>query len=285
MPTVNSTFGEPGSFNGVNSTFQSFSTAFNNVVSTPSIYFQPSLAGWRMVNGGTLDVDITAQFAVIPNLGNAGTTGGMYLSASVSRYNPAGNQLAQGIVAPTVNQLVWTQALYVNYAPGSSPTKPATTLDDYTTNSSFTNPAFPYNFPATPLPVTNPATPAGQYTNIPTNAPRQAAQRAYADPIYGGQVDPAQQTLPGTNITFQSAAGISQLLDIPGNLYSIPASFRAIALLTAVNTSTKTLTVFNNGVNWGFDLYTPEPEQRILSLLLSTMLFGAYWWRKKSNTQ
>jgi len=280
MATSSSTFGSPKTFNGTAPTTQTFSTAFSNAVSSPSIYFQPSLAGWKIVNGGTLDADITAQFTVIPGANNT-TAGGMFLSASVTRYDPGKSTLAKGIVAPTTAQLVWTQALYINFGPGGT-AQPANTLDDYTVNHNFganTRPEF--MAPATPLPTPNGGTPAGQYTDIPTNAPR-TPQRTYADPIYGGQLDPkVGQTLNG--VTIQSAAGVSQLLDVPAGLYSVPASFRAIALLSAVNTSTKTITVFDDGVNYGFDLTTPEPSLRIFSLLVLTLMFVAYRRRSRAS--
>jgi hypothetical protein len=281
VATSSSTFASPKTFNGTAPTKETFSTAFANVTNAKSPFFQKTLQGWTIVNGGTLDVSIVAQFTVIPDLVGNQTTGGMFLVASVDKYNAAGNQLNKGIVAPTAAQLVWTQALYVNYGPGGT-AKPANTLDDYTVNSAFgANTAKPFTFPATPLPVPKGGTAAGQYTDIPTNAPRGNNQKAYADPIYGGQLDPAKVTFQG--VTFNSAAGISQLLDIPGNLYSVPASFRAIGLLSAVNTSTKVITVFDDGVNYGFDLSTPEPSMLIPSLLISTLLLAAYRWRGKSN--
>jgi hypothetical protein len=280
MATSTSTFGSPKTFNGTAPTTQTFSSAFSNAVSSPSIYFQPTLAGWKIVNGGTLDMDITAQFTVIPGP-NGTTAGGMFLSASVTRYDPGKSKLAKGIVAPTTAQLVWTQALYINFGPGGT-AKPANTLDDYTVNHNFganTRPEF--MAAATPLPTPNGGTPAGQYTDIPPNAPR-TPQRTYADPIYGGQLDP---NLNGqfNGVTINSAAGVSQLLDVPAGLYSVPASFRAIALISAVNTSTKTITVFDDGVNYGFDLSTPEPPLRIFSLLLFSLLFAAHRWRSKTT--
>jgi len=275
VATSASTFASPQTFNGRAPTNQTFMTAFNNAVTRRSPFFQPNLAGWTIMNGGTLDVSILAQFTVVPGVNNT-AQGGMFLSLSVDRYTRAANQ-------PTAAQLVWTQAIYINYGPGTT-NMPATTLDDYTVNSSFgANTRPEYMLPAMPLPVTNPATPAGQYTTIPRNAPR-SPQMAYADPIYGGQLDPTRQMLSG--IFFQSAAGVSQLVDVPAFLYSVPASFRAISLLTAVNTSTHVITVFDDGVSWGFDLttpQTPEPSLRIFSLALLTLLFVAHRRRSKGK--
>jgi hypothetical protein len=282
VATSSSTFASPRTFNGMAPTNQTFMTAFRNATTPTSPLFQPTLRGWTIRNGGTLDVAIDAKFTVVPLVVPPNpppeTIGGMWLAASIDRYTRVGNQ-------PTMDQLVWTQALYINYGPGSM-TTPANTLDDYAVNSSFgANTAAPFRLPAMPLPVPPGGTPAGQYTNIPPNAPRPMNQMAYADPIYGGQLSPGQQ--PFNGITFQSAAGISQFVDLPGFFYSVPTSFRAIALLTAVNTSTRVLTVFDDGVSYGFDLTrpapTPEPSLRIFSLLLLALLFVAHRRRGKSN--
>ena len=174
---------------------------------------------------------------------------------------------------------------YTNFGTaGATPKNPANTLDDYTTNSAnggiFAN-------PKKDLPVPKGGTKKGQYTVVPPTVANGAKTQPYADPIYPGQIDPAMQMYnTGFNtVSFQSAAGVNQLLDVPGRFYEIPASFRAIALLSAVNTTTDVITVFNDGVNYGFDLnYTaiPEPSLRIVSLLLFAVLFIAHRRRRSA---
>ena len=275
-----STFASPQTFNTKAPTTQTFMTAM-----TAALANQTTLSGakpaWTVVYGGTLDVTISAQFQVIPTIDANFNKGGMVLAASVTAYNANGNVLMKGVATPDANQLVWTQALYTNFGvAGATPKNPANTLDDYTTNKA--NEGI-YANPVMALPVPKGGTKKGQYTVVPPTMANGNNTQPYADPIYAGQTDPAVQMYKtGTNtITFQSAVGVNQLLDVPGWYYETPASFRAIALLSAVNTTTDVITVFNDGVNYGFDLNytavkTPEPSLRIVSSLFFAMLFIAY---------
>ena len=64
-------------------------------------------------------------------------------------------------------------------------------------------------------------------------------------------------------------------------------SFRAEAFLTTVNTATKTLTLYDGGVDYGFDLYTiPEPTTFAFGAtgLAILLIFGSRRQRMLSNS-
>jgi hypothetical protein len=272
-----STFISPNTFNGkIPSTFgpsaKTFVTAMDNALATQASLMTPpgGKPAWTAVYGGTLDVTIAATFSVQSG-GDGAQLGGMNMNAAVTNYNAAGNVLGPGIAAPAANQLVWTQALYINYQPNNAattPAAPANTLDDYTFNSgNMKAKTGIFSKPATPLPATGKK---ANYAVVPQNiAALPANQRSYADPIYPFQ-NPA------------GIAGVNGFGDGPRGYYQTPASFRAIALLSAVNTTTDVITIFNDGVNYGFDLkLTPEPGLRLMSALLCALLFIAY--RRRRN--
>jgi hypothetical protein len=72
------------------------------------------------------------------------------------------------------------------------------------------------------------------------------AGTAYCDPIY----------------PFQN--GSQGFGDQPQGIFPID-SFRGEAFLSTVNTQTKTLTIYDGGVNYGFDLFVaPEPSSLLL---------------------
>jgi hypothetical protein len=284
-----STFVSPNTFNGktpavIGPSAKTFVSAMDNALATQANLMKP-VAGkpaWTVVYGGTLDVTIAASFSVQAG-GNGAYRGGMNMFANITAYNPAGNSLGQGVTAPAANQLVWTQALYINYQPNSAattPASPANTLDDFTFNTGGTGRAVPltpaqkkagvtpgpFNKAPTPLPATGKK---AAYAVVPSNlAADPDDQLSYADPVYPFQ-NPA------------GAAGVNGFGDGPMGFYQTPASFRAVALLSSVNTTTDVITVFNDGVDYGFDLKTPEPSLRILSMLLSVLLFIAY--RRRRN--
>ncbi len=262
---TNSVFINPGFFNSPNGKQPTEETALSTIKAGLP-------AGWTLVNGGTLDVTLGVSY----NLSNAdefdSEVGGMEISANVTSYNPAGNRLAPGVAAPSASQLVWTQALYINYQPGNAgttPNNPANTLDDYTFNTGGTGKAQkqmgPFGMNATPLPTPKGGTKKGRYTPVPPNiAANPDNQRSYADPIYPFQT-------PGA----AGGPGVNGFYDGPQGYYQTPASFRGIALLSAVNTTTKTLTVFNDGIDYGFDLavMNPEPSFMLVSSMLSLVMF------------
>jgi len=230
------------------------------------------------VNGGTLDLTINID-SFSANLVN-NRFGGMKINAVVSKYDPRNQpDLKKGVTAPTASQLVWTQAIYMNWQPSApangapTPAKPANTLDDYTFNTggkgmAVAGAAGAFGLAPQAIPSTAKNAP---YSTVPANAPSKP-QQAYADPLY-----PFQS---------QRKNGINTFSDEPFNAYTIPASFRGIALLSAVNTQTKTLTVFNDGINYGFDLEpivagTAEPSFTVLSgLVISGMLIAL---RRRKN--
>jgi hypothetical protein len=204
----------------------------------------PAGSNWIIIDGGALTgltITVNMFSATILNT----TRAGMTIRAAVTT-NPL------TYTGPAVNRLVWTQVTYDNFFPPSTPAKPATLLDSYSNNGGTGGPP-PVGVPATPF---NQACIA-----IPRNAAIPAggagANRAYCDPIY----------------PFQN--GSAGFFDRPNGRWSVPASFRAIALLSTVTTAMvggvlkDVLTVYDAGFTYGFDLKTPEPS---LTLVLSSML-------------
>ncbi|HKD09437.1 MAG TPA: hypothetical protein VKB79_26265 [Bryobacteraceae bacterium] len=273
LATATSTFASPDTFNTTAPTNQTFTSTFGLALKA-----QASLKGWTLVNGGTLDLTINID-SFSANLVN-NRFGGMKINAVVSKYDPRNQpDLKKGVTAPTASQLVWTQAIYMNWQPSApangapTPAKPANTLDDYTFNTggkgmAVAGAAGAFGLAPQAIPSTAKNAP---YSTVPANAPSKP-QQAYADPLY-----PFQS---------QRKNGINTFSDEPFNAYTIPASFRGIALLSAVNTQTKTLTVFNDGINYGFDLEpivagTAEPSFTVLSgLVISGMLIAL---RRRKN--
>jgi len=224
LATAETDFMSPGTFNGVDPTTQTFITAFNN--------WNPG--AWTYEFGGQLDVTITVdtfsgQADLLPT---GGMVAGLNIGAALAlNYVPAGTA-----AAPNLDQLVWTQAVYMNWQPTGnpavSPANPAITLDT-ATFSGWQNicqaiPASPNN--------TTPSTVPNNQIGTP--------QTSYCAPIYPYQ---------GENV------GIAGFYDGPRDSWDDPGSFRAIALLTSVNTLTHSLTIYNDGINYGFDLSVPEP--------------------------
>ena len=104
-----------GGFPNAQSDLFNFTNAFNN-------WNAANGSLWHLVDGGALPVSFTANVTV-----GAGTfTGGISPIIISIDYSPTGKD-------PTLAQLVWTQALVINYSPTSvdmvSP--PAVTLDTY----------------------------------------------------------------------------------------------------------------------------------------------------------
>src|SRR5215469_2526033 len=238
LATTSSTF-LTGNFNGV-APPQSPATApifaaFNT--------WNASAAGgnnnWMIVSGGNLNnLTITVNsFTATPN---GPVVAGMRIQTQVST--------TAGYSGPMLNQLVWTQATYDNYFPPSTPGAPATLLDDHSNNgaggggsqTAFSN-------PCVALP-TNGVFPSGG----------AGAGKAYCGPIY----------------PFQEVFGTASFIDEPTGPWATPASFRGIALLSTVkpptfdamgNLLTKgVLTVYDAGIDYGFDLKTPEPGFKVV---------------------
>jgi hypothetical protein len=198
-------------------------------------------ASWTLVNGGELNLTIHA--AIGAALGNF--VGGL----SPVLFTISGeSQLL-------IPDLVWTQALVVNYSPlqGALST-PMQTLDTFSLSQDGTN----LNFP----------------TSCSTWSNGAGAQGAtFCGPIY-----PFQYGTSLSNYGLVTPSGTIPLGD--DFFYDAPAgewpnaSFDAIALLSTVNTSNDTLTVYQ-GVAYGFSLSAvstsvePVPEPSTWAMLLS----------------
>src|SRR5262249_22629589 len=142
-------FISPQTFNGVLPTNQTFTSAFNNWNNALPVAQQ-----WTLVNGGQLDATInvtTFQPVVNPVVGGLDVQAGR-----TPNYRPAGTT-----ASPNLNQLVWTQALYVNYQPGNPANlnnNPRNTLDSATFNNFLpcqAIPASPNNTTPSTIPTNN----------------------------------------------------------------------------------------------------------------------------------
>jgi hypothetical protein len=122
-----------------------------------------------------------------------------------------------------------------------TPLTPINTLDNYSFNTNGT-PSGGSNQFSKPCS----AIPASPNAATPSTIGATPAGGAYCDPIY-----PFQDGSQGFG-------------DRPTGIYPID-SFRAEAFLSTVNTQTKTLTIYDGGVNYGFDLFvTREPSSILL---------------------
>jgi hypothetical protein len=235
-------------FDGVPPTTQTFQTAFTNWNVAQGANFGGM---WAIKNGGTLDVTFT-----VTDTANAGADLGGINNFNV---NVATNP---GYMGPPINQLVWTQALYVSY--GTMPPfptdlmPPANTLDTYSFSQGNPGSGGAFTKPCSAIPGQMP----GPNNNTPAVIGPEPAGTAYCDPIYPFQL-----------------AGAS-FFDGPQAFWP-DESFRGIALLSTVtfvtdNTGAITerdLTVYN-GVSWGFDLSVPEPGTMVLLVSALGLLIG-----------
>jgi hypothetical protein len=225
-------------FDGVPPTTQTFQTAFTNWNVAQGANFGGM---WAIMNGGNLDV----TFTVTDTANAAADLGGISNFTINIATNP-------GYTGPAINQLVWTQAVYVSYAfkpPfGTDLNPPNNTLDSYSLSQGNPGSGGAFTKPCSAIPGQTP----GPNNNTPAVIGPEPAGTAYCDPIYPFQL-----------------AGAS-FFDGPQAFWP-DESFRAIALLSTVtfvtdNTGAITerdLTVYN-GVSWGFDLSVPEPGTILL---------------------
>ncbi len=226
-----------GPFNGTAPGEETFSTAFNN-------WNNANGDLWTLVNGGSLNIALTVNPFTASASANVG--GISNITVTISSYTPAVND-------PTLGQLAWSQALYVNDQPklpfGQNLVPPLNTMDSFAYNQggSGSGGAFMKACQALPAPPID---------NIsPSTIPASPANTAYCDPIY----------------PFQNAA--KTFFDGPQFGWPI-GSFQGIALLSTVTMTTdgagdilsRTLTVYNDGVNYGFNLSVPEPATAALLL-------------------
>ena len=242
----------PNTFNGTppNPLLDDFQEAFNTWNGA-----RPVAQQWTIKNGGALDLSFqVVDFEAQANNPNARLGG---LDIVIDPENYAG-KLVGGAAGPAAGTLAWVQGLYINYQPGKNLAAPVDTLDTFSFSGgpSGSGPAF--SNPCTPIPAGNPST-------VPPNlTPDPANQRAYCDPLYPFQNAPGGAGQPN---------GFG---DAPRGFWDIPASFRGIALLATLDTTTNTMTVYN-GVSYGFDLTTPEPYYLpVLLAIFGAVLFVRY---------
>jgi hypothetical protein len=173
---------------------------------------------WTLVNGGTASVSIT------PNVGLSAGPEGAGLGPVLF--------ILGGGSAQLLGQLVWTQALVINYSPLTGPlTTPEQTLDTFSLsqNAAGSNP----NFPTTCSAASSGASPAGG---------------AFCGPIYPFQYgsEYKKDTVDGIPL------GVDPFYDAPQGDWP-NAFFDAVTLLSTVSEATHTLTVYQ-GISYGFDL-------------------------------
>jgi hypothetical protein len=168
---------------------------------------------WKLVNGGVLNLTINAYFGLDAGQYAAG------LEPVIFTINGASSSL--------LSQLVWTQALVINYTPLQGPlAELIQTLDTF----SFSQNA------------------AGGNPNFPKTCGASAAGGAACGPIYPFQYGStlSQDELDGIPL------GVDPFYDAPHGEWP-DASFDAITLLSTESTATDTLTVYD-GINYGFAL-------------------------------
>jgi len=182
---------------------------------------------WMLVNGGMVDVSISAHLGVSANADSAGLDPVLF--------TVSGSQA-------TLSNLVWTQALVVNYSPLTGRlARPEQTLDtfDFSQNAAGSNPRFPKSC-------------------VPASSGASPKNGAFCGPIYPFQYGA------------ESANGVDPFIDSPQGDWP-NASFDAVALLSTVSQTTHTLTVYQ-GMSYGFSLSVPGiPEPPSAALLMVSL--------------
>lgn len=196
-------------------------TGFNNPGTVGEENFSYSFSQWNAANG--------SQWT----LSQAGAISG--LTYSVNQFDAFANPGSGGVTinvnvstdegysGPALETLFWSQALAINYL----------VTDPPGTNHSppvFAMDSFSFNLGGSAIPTGTTCSDTG------------ADSKPYCDPIYPFQY------------------GDRHFFDQPTGLYPVD-SFRAIALLSSVDYTNRVLTVYDTGVNYGYDLWvTPEPS-------------------------
>jgi hypothetical protein len=236
-----------GTFNGAAPTTQTFKTAFDNWNAS-----QTTGVTWSLVNGGAL-ANVTLKVNPFTAFAAANVGGIDDITVSVT--------FGAGYNGPTTDQLVWSQGLYINFQPPSTPSliPPAVTMDTYSFSGNGAGTGA-FGVAAQPLPM-----PPANSNNVLVDIPASPAGKAYADPIYPFQY------------------GDLHFFDAPKGPW-LTGSFRGIALLSTVSMTTDaakkvtaaTLTVYD-GISYGFDLSgAPVPEPSTWAMLvLGFGLIGA----------
>ena len=181
---------------------------------------------WKLVNGGAISVSTS------PHIGlNAGVDGA---GLSPVLFTVSGSQTI-------LKNLVWTQALVINYSPLKGPlATPEETLDTFglSQNAAGSNP----NFPKSCAAASSGASPSGG---------------AFCGPIYPFQYGSTLEnySLDGVRL------GVDPFYDAPEGDWP-NASFDAITLLSSVNEHSDTLTVYQ-GWSYGFALSDEETSNKM----------------------
>jgi hypothetical protein len=188
---------------------------------------------WTLVNGGGVDVSISAVIGVSASADGAGLNPVLFTLTAP----PGGQQI--------LDNLVWTQALVINYSPlKGSLARPEQTLDtfDFSQNAAGSNPKFPKSC-------------------VAASSGASPKNGAFCGPIYPFQyaAELANDKIDGVPM------GVDPFYDAPEGDWP-NASFDAVTLLSTVSQATHTLTVYQ-GVSYGFSLSVPELSSRALVLI------------------
>lgn len=172
---------------------------------------------WTFKNGGTLNLTIRVNIGLSAGIGGAGLSPVLFTLSGASQQ--------------TLQNLVWTQALFINYSPLAGPLAGSEqTLDTFSLSQNGSNP----NFPKSCSPASSGVPAAG----------------AFCGPIYPFQYasEYKNSTLDGVTL------GVDPFYDAPEGDWP-DASFDAITLLSKVSVvnGKHTLTVYQ-GVSYGFTL-------------------------------
>ena len=200
---------------------------------------------WTLVNGGPVDVSLSAVIGISASADGAGLNPVLFTLTA-----PRGDQ-------QILDNLVWTQALVVNYSPlKGSLARPEQTLDtfDFSQNAAGSNP----NFPKSCVSASSGASPKNG---------------AFCGPIYPFQyaAELANDKMYGVPM------GVDPFYDAPQGDWP-SASFEAVTLLSTVSETTHTLTVYQ-GLSYGFSLSVPElPSAALLTIGLPALLLVRRPW-------
>jgi hypothetical protein len=230
-----------GSIAGANPALADFTTSFN-------AWNAANGNLWTLINGGTLNVPISATLS--PAIGNGGGGVGSII-VTPGDYTPTAGQ-------PSLSQLVWTQALFTNYTPTAGViTGPVVTLDTYSLSAGSPGSGGAFQSPCVPIPGQSP----GADNTAPSTIGAVPSNSAYCDPIYPFQysTEYTGDTLNGITLTDDF------FFDAPEATWP-DAAFRSVALLSTVTYVTNSageitaqdLTVYQ-GIEYGFSLDVPEP--------------------------
>jgi hypothetical protein len=245
-----------GSFSNGSPATSSFTTAFDNWnVANGDL--------WTLVDGGTLNVTLNVEVGL--SIGTAG--GGLNpVIVTLSNYQQAAG-------GPSLSQLVWTQALYVNYTPTAGDlASPIATLDTYSLSEGSSGSGGAFLTSCAAIPGQSP----GADNTTPATIAATPSGKAYCDPIYPFQYasEYAGDSLDGVTLSADF------FYDAPQGDW-VDDSFRGISLLSTVTFETdssgniidRILTVYQ-GVDYGFTLSANTvPESVVGGLLMAPMGF------------